>query len=109
MPLAPDITQHIENVFAESERATAIALLESAKTHDGIAAELRLQRCAIVAAGGTLKWLRHYVDLLKIDFRDVIVAGEYEEIGGKLVRARDLSLPIAETTNNIRARHKPSH
>lgn len=94
MPLAPDVIQYIENTFAEPERATAIALLEAAKIHDDSAAGPRLQRCVIFAARGSLKWLRHYVELLKIDFRDVIVAGEYEQIGGKLVRARDLELPI---------------
>lgn len=38
--------------------------------------------------------LVYYVDLLKIDYRDVIVAGEYESRNGNLVRVRDLSKPF---------------
>jgi len=44
--------------------------------------------------------LAYYVDLLKIDFRDVIVAGEYESSNGKLVRVRDLNKLFVEAAPN---------
>jgi hypothetical protein len=59
--------------------------------HDGSHAGPRLQRCALVASRGSLEKLQYYLKLLEVDFRDVIVAGEYEPIAGKLVRVRDLS------------------
>jgi hypothetical protein len=37
-------------------------------------------------------WLAFYVELLEVDFRDVIVAGEYENVAGTLVCVRDLTL-----------------
>jgi aminomethyltransferase len=55
------------------------------------------------------------LDLLRVDYRDVIVAGEYESVGGRLVRVRDLSFPIPSdrlasprlTTTRIRATQGP--
>jgi hypothetical protein len=60
--------------------------------HDGSPADLRLRRCALVASGGSLEKLKYYVALLKVDYRDVIVAGEYDVVGGKLTRVRDLTM-----------------
>jgi len=34
--------------------------------------------------------------LLKRDYRDVIVAGEYDSVAGKLIRVRNLSEPIED-------------
>jgi hypothetical protein len=38
--------------------------------------------------------LRYLVGLLQIDYRDVIVFGEYEVRGKQLVRVHDLNQPI---------------
>jgi hypothetical protein len=54
----------------------------------------RLLRCALAASWGSLERLQYYVRLLEVDFRDVILAGEYEAIDGKLVRVRDLTRPF---------------
>jgi hypothetical protein len=40
--------------------------------------------------------LKHEVAELRVDFRDVIVAGEYAERGGELVRVRNLNQPIED-------------
>jgi hypothetical protein len=56
--------------------------------------ETTVRRCALVASRGSLERLQYYVKLLEVDFPDVIVAGEYEPIAGKLVRVRDLSRPF---------------
>jgi hypothetical protein len=63
----------------------------NARMHDGSLAEPRLQRCALVASKASLEKLHYYVKQLRVAFRDVVVAGEYESVGGKLVRVRDLS------------------
>lgn len=51
-------------------------------------------RCALFASAGSLETLKHFVQLLRIDWRDVIVAGEYEQRGSELVRVRDLNEPL---------------
>jgi len=35
--------------------------------------------------------MRNLVELIAQDYRDVIVAGEYESIGGQLKKVRDLT------------------
>jgi hypothetical protein len=48
----------------------------------------------LVASQGSTAKLGRLVDLLAIDYRDVIVSGEYESKDGDLVQVRDLSLPF---------------
>ena len=91
MPLLDDILRRAHESFSGSDRDKAVDLLLGARIHDGSLAEPRLQRCALVASKGSLETLQYYVKLLAVDFRDVIVAGEYEPVGGELVRVRDLS------------------
>lgn len=69
-------------------------LVEGAVLHDGSLAGLRCQRAALIGAAGSVAELRRFVFMLKIDFRDVIVAGEYEGQGNELRQVRDLSLPF---------------
>ena len=38
--------------------------------------------------------LRYLVGLLQIDYRDVIMFGEYDTIDGKLARVRNLNEPL---------------
>jgi len=91
MALPDDIIKRLHQSFSGADREAAIALLDNARLHDGSPPEPRLQRCALIAAKGSLEQLHYYVKLLALDFRDVIVAGEYESVDGKSVRVRDLS------------------
>jgi hypothetical protein len=92
MPILEDILRRVEATFAIADRSTAVVLLSNAVIHDGTAAGPRLQRCALMASKGSLELLQYYVDLMKVDYRDVIVAGEYNSIEDK--RVRDLNLPF---------------
>lgn len=94
MALLDDIVRRVRESFAGLDRDEARDLLLEARIHDGTFAEPRLQRCALVASKGSLATLRYYVKLLAVDYRDVVVAGEYEPVGAKLVRVRDLSRPF---------------
>ncbi len=96
MELPADIARRIEELFLDSERREAATLVLGAKLHDGSFAGPRCQRCAVVASNGSLQRLAYYVNLLAVDFRDVIVAGEYVPHGGKLVRVRNLNEPFSE-------------
>jgi len=47
----------------------------------------RVARCVVLAAGGSLKRLRELLRMAATDYRDVIVAGEYD---GAMQQVRDL-------------------
>ena len=92
--LPADLLRHIQRKFAKGDRAAAVALLLCARTHEGVAGP-RLQRCALVASNGSLERLMHYVHMLEVDYRDVIVAAEYDAgNNGELVQVRDLTKPM---------------
>jgi hypothetical protein len=80
------------------EREPASALCGSATIHDGTPAGPRLIRCALVASRGSLDRLRVEIEHLKIDYRDVIMAGEYMTKDGEPVRVLDLNEPIEDET-----------
>ena len=94
--LPDDVIRFIARKFDAADRGVAAAVLFAATTEDGSAASPRLVRCAAVASGGSLARLRAETDRLKVDWRDVIVAGEYESTGSELSRVRDLNEPIAD-------------
>jgi hypothetical protein len=91
-----DVEAFIARKFSAEDRKMAARLLEGATIHDGSPAEPRLVRCAAVASAGSLEKLRYFVDLLKIDFRDVIMAGEYTPSLDNPVRIRDLHQAIRD-------------
>jgi hypothetical protein len=93
--LPEDIHRWISVNFRESERDPAFACLAGAVDHTGAPAGERMLRCAAVGSRGNLESLKYLVSLLKLDYRDVIVAGEYDVVTGKLVRVRDLTAPIS--------------
>lgn len=94
MTLPDDIREFVQQKFAQDEQSDVIQFLETAKIHDGSAASPRLLRCALVASGLTLNGLLRQIELLEIDWRDVIMGGEYEERNQQRVQVRDLSKPF---------------
>ena len=93
---ASDVEAFIVRRFRPEDREAATRLLEGATIHDGSVAEPRLIRCAAVASAGSLEKLRYFVDLLKVDYRDVIMAGEYTPSLENPVRVRDLNQAIRD-------------
>src|ERR1044072_2401066 len=89
-----DVAAYIERKFAPDDQEAARLLLISAVIEDGSMASPRLMRCAVVASAGSLDRLPAEAARLKIDWRDVVVAGEYEALDGTLERVRDLDDPI---------------
>ncbi len=90
MKLLADIEAYIGKRFPESQVSVASALVAGAVIEDGTPASPRLQRCALLASEGSLERLQYYVELLAIDWRDVILAGEYIPGGADPVRVRNL-------------------
>jgi hypothetical protein len=98
MALPDDVIAYVRSVFPADVRGDSLARLEAAVLHDGSTPEPRLLRCAAVACRGDPARLRGYLADLRIDYRNVIVEGEYDVVEGKLVRVRDLSAPILPGT-----------
>jgi hypothetical protein len=96
--LPDDVLAFIARKFDSADREAARSILAAATIEDGSAASSRLVRCAAVASAGSLARLRAETERLKVDWRDVIVAGEYESIDGGLSRVRDLNDPITDET-----------
>ena len=101
MPLGNDIVRNLNESFSVSDREEAVNLLLAARIEDGSVAGPRLLRCALVASRGSVETLREYVKLRAFDFRDVIMAGEYESIAGELVRVRDLNQPFGPPNQRL--------
>ncbi len=95
--LPVDMENYIVRHYPDEVRDTVRGLVAAATIHDGSLAEPRLQRCALVGSGGALENLRALIADLRIDWRDVIVAGEYHERDGKLARLYDFAGPIPDT------------
>ncbi|WP_313917692.1 hypothetical protein [Tahibacter sp.] len=98
MPLPTDIEIFVKDKFVEHEQLEALSVLENAKTHDGSMATPRLLRCALVASDRTLKGLRYQVAGLEMDYRDVVLAGEYTRNNGVSSHVWDLSKPFENSS-----------
>jgi len=96
MTVPADIERFIARRFKASDVEEALALVQSATIHDGSPAGSRLVRCAVVASRASIERLRREIELLRQDYRDVIVAGEYVSKGGQLVKAHNFNEPIAD-------------
>ena len=97
MGLPQDIENYVLRVFGKEQFEGVMEVLRLAKLHDGREPNHRLVRCMLVASRGSLSGLGRFVDLLAIDYRDVIVSGEYESKDGDLVQVRDLSSPFSHS------------
>jgi hypothetical protein len=94
--LPDDLLRWLDAHFSTADAKAARGLLEQAVNHEDKTASPRLLRCAAVGSCGNLEQLKNLVELLKIDYRDVIMAGEYDVRGGRPVRLRNLNEPIPE-------------
>ena len=94
MEIPSDIAQYVHRNFDKADVADALRILENAVLHDGRSPDHRMLRCALFASNNSLKSLEWYVAGLAIDYRDVILAGEYVPRKGEHVRLRDLSTPF---------------
>jgi hypothetical protein len=81
MPLEADIVDRVRRDFDCMDSAAAVnALLASGRTG-------RIARCIAMAAVGSLARLEELIHMADRDYRDVIVAGEYDSA---MQRVRDL-------------------
>jgi hypothetical protein len=98
MKLPPDVVTYVRARFPADEWEAVTATLMAACIHTGEFPGERLLRCAVIASEGDLLRLQYYVGLLAIDWRDVIVAGEYVVQEHGLAHVRNLCEPIPSET-----------
>jgi len=94
LKLPSDIIDFISENYAEDEVPSVVTALQNARLHDGREPDFRMLRCALVGSRNSLENVERLVSGLAIDYRDVIVAGEYVSENGELVQIRDLSMPL---------------
>ena len=96
MNLPEDVVRYVQRSFSQVDRDEALEVLRNAVIEDGSPASPRLLRCAALSAHRDLGRLRKQVAHLKVDWRDIIVEGEYAARGRKLIRMLDLNNPVPE-------------
>lgn len=85
-PLPPDVLERLTVDFGErSDSVAALLAAHRALNKDSVCD--RLIRCIVHAACGNEQRISHLIDLERIDFRDVVMAAEYDEANR---RVRDL-------------------
>jgi hypothetical protein len=80
MVLESDIVERLKTDFNGGDFPTALQLLTESGTTG------RVARCIVVAASGSLDTLRQQIHTAATDYRDAILAGEYDDIGMQQVR-----------------------
>lgn len=93
--LPEDIRTRVLQDFAEPEAVLQgllelMAVLERYK----ILEIPRTLRCVVQYAGGDRQRLDYALEVAGRDYRDAILMGEYQRVGQRLVRVRDLSEPF---------------
>lgn len=94
-----DVVDWVRSHFSDDESTAALKVLLAAVIHTGETPDARLLRSAALGSEGSLERLQYYVGLLAVDWRDVIVAGEYAVVNHQLLRIRDLTMPIPPNTD----------
>jgi hypothetical protein len=102
MELPDDVVRWVSSHFSEMDQGQALARLHSAVIHTGEPASPRLLRCVVVSSGGDLGRLDEQIRQLRVDWRDVIMIGEYKFEAGRNVRIHDFNSPIGDAENGLR-------
>ena|SRR5688500_14553138 len=92
MNIEADIVKQVQSDFPPEAVPTVLAQLETASSTP------RIQRCIVFAARGHPWYFDFLCRLSKIDYRDVIMAAEYERLGDRLY---DFTKPIPEARIDV--------
>jgi hypothetical protein len=87
--IAADIAAQLKSDFSPEEFPQRLIQLAAASSN------ARIQRCIVFAARGHAWYFDFLCKLAKIDFRDVIMAAEYDRLGAQLY---DFNRPIGKAT-----------
>ena len=87
MDIAPDIFRQLEADFPAAELESRLSQLMEATESE------RVQRCIVWAARGHPWYFDFLCRMTKVDYRDVIMAAEYDRLGAHLY---NFNKPFAE-------------
>jgi hypothetical protein len=87
MELAPDILKQLQADFPPDQWQARIEQLSLATSNE------RVQRCIVWAGRGHPWYFDYLCRLTKVDYRDIIMAAEYERLSARLY---DFHKPIGE-------------
>ena len=87
-----DISTRLRKDFAANSEQASNLIIEARATENFPKSE-RIIRCLIFVANGSISELNSAIDLAKTDWRDLIMAAEYEL--GTRVQIRDFNSPFA--------------
>jgi hypothetical protein len=88
-PLPLDVMDRLNTDFGDRADAVAALLLAGRQIGSADCIGDRLVRCIVCAARGDESKVQHLIELTRQDYRDVIIAGEYDEA---MRQIRDLSV-----------------
>jgi len=94
MELPEDVVRWVCSNFRDADKEQALVYLRNAAIRTGELVNPRLLRCVAVGSRGELARLQELLRQLQLDWRDVVVAAEYTEKRGKLVRSHDFDHPL---------------
>lgn len=87
MEIQPDIVDRVRADFAPEVVADILTQLEAASSTP------RIQRCIVFASRGHPWYFSYLCHLTKIDYRDVIMAAEYDRLD---IRLYDFNQPLSQ-------------
>jgi len=93
MAIPEDIVAKIRRDFAEDDALTVLRLLSEFHRDNPELSE-RILRCIAFLAKGSFEGFASAVELARLDWRDLIVAAEYDGCSGEENRRRNLNAPF---------------
>jgi hypothetical protein len=92
--ISKDIVEKVKRDFeSPDDAALVLSLLDDFTEQRPDLAADRILRCMVFVANGDLDLFDKALDLARIDYRDLIVWAEYDEV---FVQIRDMSVPFEE-------------
>ena len=92
--LPKDVSAFIQSSFSPEQCKEALSILSQTQIEDGSMPSPRLLRCVAFASSGNLPRLQRLASLLAVDWRDVVMAGEYELRNKEAVQIRNFNEPM---------------
>ena len=93
-PLPPDVVAQLGRDFGDRAALVAAMLLTGRRLGSSDYISDRLVRCIVFAAHGDESRVQPLIELKRLDFRDVIVAAEYDALAMR--QLRDFNRPFGE-------------
>jgi hypothetical protein len=85
-PLAPAVLELIHTNFPPKERAIVHELIQAFHWPPGPAVNERVHRDLLELSAGKLDRLRELLDAAQVNWRDILLAAEYDVVGDQIIQ-----------------------